>query len=395
MNQSSSETATVVALVGLMAIAVSMGIARFAFTPVLPMMEDDSGLTLVSAGWLAAANYIGYFAGAMSAAWVPRRFAIRGGLLLVALVTFAMGLGHSIALAMWWRLWAGITGAWVMIHVSAWALERLVALRRADAFGMVYAGAGIGIAATGLVAIVTMRLHWGPDLTWQIYGVAALLLAIATWRTFAQDPVPQRAADVPRRAARPSLHLDRDKLRIMVCYGLFGFGYIIPSTYLPAMAHQYISNPIVFGLAWPVFGGASAVFTLLIASRLKHFSDRRLWALCHIVMAVGVALPVLSSTLPAILVSSLLVGGTFMAIAMFALREAKRVAMGDATAMIAAVTAAFATGQIVGPLAVSAIAHVRDGFDDALLAAAVVLVLSAMSLWGSTRARQPVCAVVD
>ena len=79
-----------VAITGLIALAVAMGIGRFAFTPIMPMMEADAGLTLRAAGWLAAANYLGYFLGALCAARLPPRLALRGGLLLIAWVTFAM-----------------------------------------------------------------------------------------------------------------------------------------------------------------------------------------------------------------------------------------------------------------------------------------------------------------
>ncbi len=84
-----------IAVAGLVALAVAMGIGRFAFTP---MMEADAGLTLRAAGWLAAANYLGYLLGALCAARLPRTWAIRGGLLLIAAVTFAMGITHAFAL---------------------------------------------------------------------------------------------------------------------------------------------------------------------------------------------------------------------------------------------------------------------------------------------------------
>ncbi|MGN6191528.1 MAG: YbfB/YjiJ family MFS transporter, partial [Rhodanobacteraceae bacterium] len=87
-----------IASAGLIALAVAMGIGRFAFTPVMPMMETDAGLTLRAAGWLAAANYLGYFLGASCAARLSLVQAVRGGLLLIAVVTFAMGLAHVFAL---------------------------------------------------------------------------------------------------------------------------------------------------------------------------------------------------------------------------------------------------------------------------------------------------------
>jgi len=112
-----------IACAGLVALAVAMGIGRFAFTPILPMMQADAGLSLSAAGWLAAANYLGYLIGALTAARLPVVPAIRGSLVLIAVVTFGMELGDRFTVWLALRLLAGIASAWVLVHVSAWTLE--------------------------------------------------------------------------------------------------------------------------------------------------------------------------------------------------------------------------------------------------------------------------------
>src|SRR5213595_1894797 len=94
-------SATAVAVAGLAALAVAIGIGRFAFTPILPMMQEDSALSVAGAGWLASANYAGYFIGALSAIGLrlPSSFAIRAGLVVIGLSTLAMGLEHSFMLS--------------------------------------------------------------------------------------------------------------------------------------------------------------------------------------------------------------------------------------------------------------------------------------------------------
>ena len=371
---------TAIAAAGLIALAVAMGIGRFAFTPIMPMMEADAGLTLRAAGWLAAANYLGYFIGALCAPRLSLAQAVRGGLLLIAVVTFAMGITDVFALQLLLRLLAGVASAWVLVHVSAWTLGRLLAMQRADANGVVYAGVGVGVAAAGLVCMATMQVHWDSNRTWQVFGVLSLLTTLVLWRSF-------RGAgktEVPRTASA-RIHWNADKWRLMACYGALGFGYIIPATYLPDMAHRYITDPLVFGMAWPVFGAASALSTWVAARWLAHVNDRKLWSACYLLMMGGVALPALWPTLTAILVAALLVGGTYMVVTMLGLREARRAAGAEATVFIAVMTAAFAIGQIVGPLLVSAVAHRPHGFAAALLAAAVVLLFAAVTLWRSSR----------
>src|SRR5438105_11094573 len=121
-----------------------MGIGRFAFTPLLPMMQADSGLSLAAGGWLASANYLGYLLGALSAGFFPRSGkVIRVGLLAIAGTTLAMGITHQFAVWAALRLAAGIASAWVLVHVSAWCLPRLTG--RTTLAGAVYAGVGVGI----------------------------------------------------------------------------------------------------------------------------------------------------------------------------------------------------------------------------------------------------------
>jgi len=379
-SSSGAGSTTRIAVAGLVALAVAMGIGRFAFTPILPMMQADAGLTLKAAGWLAASNYLGYLLGALCAARLPRAWAIRGSLLLIAVVTFAMGVTNAFVPQLLLRLFAGAASAWVLVHVSAWALDRLHALGRADASGVVYAGVGIGIAGAGLLCMALMAAHVGSVRTWQVFGVVSLVFAAATWTTFGGDAQPAAAS-----AAVQRLRWNADRLRVALCYAALGFGYIIPATFLPAMAHRYITNPAVFGLAWPVFGAAAALSTWIAARWLRAVDNRRLWASAYALMAIGVGLPVAWPGLAAILVAALLVGGTFMVVTMAGLREARAVAPESATAFIAAITAAFALLQVLGPLVVSAVAHLRHGFEASLLAAVVVLLWAALALWRSAK----------
>ena len=338
--------ASTIAIAGLAALAVAMGIGRFAFTPVMPMMEADAGLTLRTAGWLAAANYLGYLLGALCAARLSFGQAVRGGLLLIAVVTFAMGVAHAFALQLVLRLVAGIASA-----------------------------------AAGLIVMAAMQLRMDSDRTWQLLGGLSLLATLVLWRSLG-GPRATPVAPAEERA-RSRIHWNADKRRLTWCYGALGIGYIIPATYLPDMAHRFVTDPLIFGLAWPVFGVTSALSTWIAARWLGRVDDRKLWAICYLLMAAGCALPALWPTFTAILVSALLVGGTYMVVTMQGLREARRAAETEATAFIAVMTAAFAIGQIIGPLLVSAVAHLPHGFSATLLAAAVVVLLAAASLWRS------------
>src|SRR5689334_6018773 len=102
---------------GLASLAVAMGIGRFAFTPLLPLMQQDAGLSLAQGSWLATANYLGYLAGAViciAAPPAPVR-AIRWGLVSIASFTFGMGVIHEFWLWLALRFLAGAASAFVLI----------------------------------------------------------------------------------------------------------------------------------------------------------------------------------------------------------------------------------------------------------------------------------------
>lgn len=374
--------AAVIAFAGFIALAVAMGIGRFAFTPLLPMMQEDAGVSVVSGGWLAAANYCGYLLGALSALWmrIGAVTAIRAGLLAIGLATLAMGLVNHFTAWLGLRALSGMMSAWVLVFVSAQCLERLAPPRRPTLNGLVFAGVGAGIFAAGALSIVLMRAHASSAQAWIILGAVALVLVAAVWSSFDADtggfPRGERPSPEERR------RWDGDAVRLILCYGAFGFSYIIPATFLPVMAKQALPDPAVFGWCWPIFGAAALVSTL-VASRLQEsIGNRRLWAVSHLLMALGIALPVFWHGITGTLLAGLFVGGTFMVITMAALREARAVAGAHAAPLIAAMTAAFATGQIAGPLSVSYLFDEGADFTMPLLIACMLLAMTACALSG-------------
>ena len=146
------------------------------------------------------------------------------------------------------------------------------------------------------------------------------------------------------------------------------------------MARQVILDPAVFGWSWSVFGVVVMGFMLVVAILRPRVSNRRLWIASHLVMALGVALPVVWPSIVAIMLAGLCVGGTFMVITMVGMQEARSVAGAQATGLMAALTSAFALGQIAGPIVVSSVVTAGGGFSAALLIAFVVLVVSAYEL---------------
>ena len=384
-GNSASMPAWASALAGLAALALAIGIGRFAFTPILPMMQEDFGLSVSEAGWLASANYTGYLVGALSAIGLRLQstVAIRAGLLVIGLSTLAMGLDHPFMLSLVLLTMSGIASAWVLVFVSNWALERLALLGRSKLSGTVYAGVGTGIVIAGGACLVLMSLHARSGDAWLSLGVISIAVTVMIWPLLKASPSRD-----PVSAPTASGIWSAEYRRLVLCYGAFGFGYVIPATFLPAMAKEIIPDPQLFGWAWPAFGAAAVISTVFAAQLERFLSHRSVWIVGHLVMALGVVIPLFLPGLWGIMMAALLVGGTFMVITMAGMHEARRVAGPYARALMAAMTSAFALGQILGPVIVSLLVRSTGGFAPVLVLAASMLALSAISLQRKEKERE-------
>ena len=374
------QTGVRIAVAGLVATAVAIGIGRFAFTPLLPMMQADKGISLAAGGWLASANYLGYLLGALMplAIRMPAAISIRAGVLIIGAATLGMGLADGFLAWILLRTIAGIACAWIMIFAFAWSLERLAPLRRPFLNALVFAGVGAGIAVVGVLCILFMRADVTSAQAWMLLGLVTFACTAATWSTFAPNG-NSAPCDAGFLSASPGWN--REWAWLVFCFGASGFGYIIPATFLPVMAKQIVNDPLVFGLSWPIFGAAVLGSTLLAASLSTVVGSLRLWMASQLVMAFGVLLPDFWPGVGGIVISALCVGGTFMVITLLAMQEARKAASPNPERLMAAMTSAFAAGQIAGPICVSLVAGDDGKFSAALFAAVLLLLISACVLY--------------
>lgn len=376
-----------VVLGGIVALAVAMGIGRFAFTPLLPLMQRDGTLDVADGAVWAAANYGGYLLGALTAARLfsrPQR-GLLWALFGVAFTTLALawpGLGALSGGVL--RAASGVFSAWALIYTSSWCLAELSRRRSPQSGAWIYSGVGLGIAFAGMLSWLGGKQ--AADALWLELGLLALAGAIFVHaRVRGMDaPVAPAAQTTPA-----SQIVGRGHLPLVGCYGVAGFGYIVPATFLPAMARQQVADPLVFGLTWPLFGLAAAASVVIAARWLAAWPRRRIWAGAQALMALGTALPLFSQTLPALAASAVFVGGTFMVTTMAGLQLARERLPLNPTPLLARLTMAFALGQIAGPLLVRALGAGALGWDAYAWANAIataLLLLTAAWLWRSTEA---------
>ncbi len=385
-----------VAIAGMCALAVAMGIGRFAFTPLLPMMLHDGVIDLPGASWLATANYLGYLLGALLCTfqpWIWRRIPalppihapkmVRAGLIATIVLTVAMAVPAG---ALWplLRFVSGVASAYVFVYTSGWCLAQLARRGVPGMGGLIYIGPGAGIVVSGLFASAMVAWHWHAWAGWLIFGALALVLTLLVLPTFlstAATPVGAGAA-APTPAA-VNLPTGRGEISLLTFgYGLAGFGYIITATFLPVIARQSIPGSPWLDLFWPIFG-SGVMMGAIIASRIPAGGDNRLLlAGCYIVQAAGIGIGVWSPSAAGFAFGSLLLGLPFTAITFFAMQEVRRLRPLSAPSYMGLLTALYGLGQIIGPPMVAALlrrsATVGEGFTLSLEIAAASLVVGSL-----------------
>ncbi|MES2937242.1 MAG: YbfB/YjiJ family MFS transporter [Pseudomonadota bacterium] len=375
-------------LAGLLSLAAAMGIGRFAFTPMLPLMIRDGQLDLAYGGWLAAANYAGYLAGAVTAARLRISAAALGLLALLATAALTAAMAWPFAPAwLLWRFLAGMASAWAFIATAVWCLGALARQPNPLWANVVYTGVGGGIALAGLYCLAGGVAGTSARSLWLQLGALALVLSVPVMlvaRRLQAAPPPAQAAAAAAPGAAPATR------GIVLCYGVMGFGYILPATFLPVLARGVIDDPRWFGLAWPVFGATAVVSTLLSGWWLRRASRLQVWAVTQAAMGLGALLPSLWLNGWTIGLSALLVGGTFMVITLAGVQEIRARVSGNPTLWVSRMTTAFAIGQIAGPASSALLLRMPSlaahGLDLALQAAAAASCLTAWWLWRLHRA---------
>lgn len=365
------------AAAGLIALAAAMGIGRFAFTPLLPLMRAEGLLTVADGGTLAFAHFLGYLIGALCAARLPLppRPALCGSLLAIGLLTLGMGLTHSLPLWLVFRWLAGLASAFTLVLASTHIVGRLAAGGAHRLQGWVFAGVGVGIMLAGLGTLAMMVEDVPSADGWFACGAAVIAASAAVWALIGDGLARPLAARTAERGAGARVPL---AWPLLAAYGAMGIGYVIPATYLPLMARAIVPSPLVFGWSWPLFGLAAFLSTLL-AARLPG-TVRQIWAVSQLVMAAGLVLPALTAHIGAVVLAGICVGGTFMIITMAGIKEALARAPSDAQRHIAAMTAAFAICQMLGPPLAASIHDATGSFAAPLLIASLALAITAAPL---------------
>lgn len=367
-----------VLLGGICALVLTIGLARFAYTPLLPQMHAQAGLGVADGGLLAAINYAGYMSGALLAAWIEspawRRRLYSWGLPLALLVTALMGWSSSFGLWALSRYVGGLCGAAGMLLGSGLVLGWLMRSGRRPELGLYFIGLGLGIvvSALGAMGMTLLRLDWAAQ--WQGFALLGLVFLIPAWRW--RPPVPPP----PTRAAAGQGPSRRWMVLMVVAYFCAGWGFVINATFTVAIVEK---QPLLAGQgpwAWLLVGLAATPAVFVWDRIARRTGDVGALLIAFGAQIVGVLLPVLAQGLLAALAGALLYGATFIGIVSLTLALVGRRSPANPGKAMARLTLSYGVAQVSAPALTGRMVEASGSFDAALWLTAGVMLTGMLTL---------------
>lgn len=364
-------------LASFVALMMAMGIGRFALTPQLPHLVSEGQLTLTTAGLVAAANYLGYFVGALDAMFARRprqiRLRLNLGLWLCVLLTLVSFWADGVVVHGLLRFGTGVASAWVMVMITSLS-QPLAARSNLPRLGaLVFAGPGLGILLTGLLALVSNLYGLGSAPLWLIYAVAALIMLLAVRPLLPQpDETPQHASTAT--ATPPT----RGIARLGLIYSLYGIGYIIPATFMSQMASARFHGHWMADLFWPGFGLAAAAGVMLLSLRRPAAGSTTRWLMLTLWLQAGGVFACLMGDGLGLALGVILCGTPFLACMQLVMQRSRELAPQATQRNAGLLTACFAIGQLGGPLLAALSNQFAGSLQPALLVAGSGLLLGGL-----------------
>ena len=362
---------------GMCGLVLTIGLARFAYTPLLPSLQMQTGLNDANAGVLAAINYAGYMSGAIAVAWIDnvrwRHWLYGVGLWMALLITALMAVAPSFAIWAVSRYVGGLCGAAGMLMGSGLVLGWLMRNGQRPELGLHFVGIGLGIvvSAIGAWGLSTMWPSW--DAQWLAFACIGLVFLWPAWSW--RPPVPEAITATSVEASAPPTIPARWLWTMLASYFAAGWGFVISATFTVAIVER---EPLLAGqghLAWAMVGFAAmpAVFVWDHVARLV--GDKQALLIAFGLQTLSVLMPAASGSMLAAMAGAIGYGATFIGIVSLTLAMVGRLSPHNPGKTMARFTLGYGAAQMIAPVVAGYMAQSSGSFHGALWVTAAVMAL--------------------
>ena len=367
-----------VLVASVIAVVVTVGIARFSYTPMIPEMVEALGLSQSVIGLLATVNYAGYLTGALLITRISdiglKVKLYQLGLVVAVVSTVLMG--YTTNLWLWYllRFISGLSTSAGMLLGAGLLMSWLIKNNQKSELGVFFSGIGLGIVLTAVLAeLIRGQFTW--DQQWVIYGLAALVLLIPVWRWMPD----YRACAMPKTgSAGAGDERSRFIVMLQLAYFCAGVGYVVTATFLVAIAE---SMPELSGrgwLIWLIAGLAATPACWLWDVFTRRWGQWTALYLAYTLNSVSILMLIINTSMASVMLSAVIYGASFIGIVSMMLAMVGREFPENPSRPMSRLTFSYGIAQMLAPAVVGYLADVEGNYTNGLWLTLVVMALGVL-----------------
>ena len=389
LNSTAQPTRNKVLFAGVCSLILAMGIARFAYTPLLPVMMQEANLSHEGGGWLAAINYSGYLFGVLLASLISNTVIkdrlYRWGMVVAVLSTALMGITTDFNIWAISRFIAGFCTAAGLMLGSGLILNWLMRHNHRSELGIHFSGIGFGIAVSSAAAIMMVQqTAW--DVQWFVLAGLGSFLLIPALVWFPPPPTDEEAIN-----HHPSMQHAPPNAKFMrlftVAYFCAGFGYVVTATFIVAIINAIPELADKGGWVFLMMGLVAAPSCILWDLVARKTGDVNALVIAGALEVVGIMTPAFGWGLTGAIIGAVLYGATAIAIVSLTLTMAGRYYPAQPAKMMGKMTIAYGIAQIIAPAVTGWIAGSQGGYEIGLYLAAGVMIIGTLLFYQMRKAQ--------
>eukprot|EP01155_Anaeramoeba_flamelloides_P042268 Anaeramoba_flamelloidesc36051_g1_i2.p1 GENE.c36051_g1_i2~~c36051_g1_i2.p1 ORF type:complete len:368 (+),score=-12.09 c36051_g1_i2:3-1106(+) len=336
-------------LAGILSIVIGVGVARFAFTTLLPPMLEDF-ISISDAGILASINFAGYLAGAIFSIFLKDIHSkvkyFRIGIVVDIICTLVLAYSKDENLWFISRLIAGFASAMVLIVGGSLVMEKLNMSDKTKAMGIHFTGIGTAIASCDLIGKYVLKDSSWSD-AWLVLSIFGAISSIYVVYILSFDHESKKSAGIHKvnfAMFTPYVIL------LILAYFTAGVGFVVQATFFPDIINSIKGLEGYGGLGWLIVGLAGIPSAILWMRLAHNFGNVNIIILVSLLQIIGIVLPTISNSIFLNLLSGALYGSTFIGHVALFMHYGGKLAGKNPVIFMGAFTAAYGIGQVFAPL---------------------------------------------
>lgn len=367
-------------LAGIISIIISLGVARFAFTSLLPPMLEDS-LTVTFAGILASVNFAGYLSGSLLSMFIKDMYTkvklFRLGMIFAVLSTVVLATTTNETIWVVARIAAGISAALGFVVGAAIVMSKLKFDDKTKAMGIHFSGIGFSIVTTDIIVRIVNYYQGSWQDAWMILSIFGAIILI----------YPFYILSVPKTTNNTNVKMQLNKamftpfvIVLIAAYFTEGIGFVVQATFLPDIINSLEGLEGLGGITWLIVG-ISGIFSCIIWMRLAaKYGYINIIMITMTLQAIGILIPALTNNAFLNILSGVFYGGTFVGLVALFMSLGGKLAGDSPVILMGAITTSYGLGQVVAPLYSVVLIEYSGNYNYALFTTAFIVMFGVFML---------------